>query len=173
MIPCPSYPGYMVDEFGNVRSHRRRKAPFILRQTTVTKGYKMVSVTIGRQHRALGVHQLVADAFYGPRPFREAQVRHLEGDPANNKPKNLAWGTATENAADRKLHGRYAFGSRHPNAKLSEIQARGIYKKRTLGESVRSLALRYGVSTSCVESIIYGKLWKGVIDFKKLPKETT
>lgn len=56
------------------------------------------------------VHHLVLLAFVGPKPEsangKRAVCRHLDGDPTNNAPFNLAWGTDKENAADRRAHGR-------------------------------------------------------------------
>jgi hypothetical protein len=31
-------------------------------------------------------------------------IRHLDGNPKNNRLENLAWGTYKENAQDRELH---------------------------------------------------------------------
>lgn len=43
------------------------------------------------------VHQLVCEAFHGPKPFPEAVVLHLDEDGLNNRPDNLRWGTQKEN----------------------------------------------------------------------------
>jgi hypothetical protein len=43
------------------------------------------------------VHQLVCDAFNGPKPFPEAVVMHDDEDSSNNVPSNLKWGTQKEN----------------------------------------------------------------------------
>lgn len=43
------------------------------------------------------VHQLVCEAFHGPRPFPEAVVIHLNEDAHDNRPENLKWGTQKEN----------------------------------------------------------------------------
>lgn len=45
----------------------------------------------------LKVHQLVCEAFHGPRPFEGAVVMHKDEDALNNRPENLAWGTMKEN----------------------------------------------------------------------------
>lgn len=41
---------------------------------------------------------------HGLAPVENAETRHLDGDKVNNKPENLAWGTAKENALDRERH---------------------------------------------------------------------
>ena len=140
----------------------------VLKGTPTPRGYINVGIRVGSSSRPIGVHVLVADAFLGPKPFTTAQVRHLDGDTANNCASNLAWGTATENAADRLRHGRYARGAKHPGAKLTEEQVRSLLVRRADGEKVRDLAAAYSVSVSTIEAIIYGKQWKH-ITFKRLP----
>jgi hypothetical protein len=50
------------------------------------------------------VHVLVCTAWHGTRP--EGLVcRHLDGNPTNSVPSNLAWGTVSENAFDSVRHG--------------------------------------------------------------------
>lgn len=43
------------------------------------------------------VHQLVCEAFHGPKPFEQAVVIHLDENALNNRPENLKWGTQREN----------------------------------------------------------------------------
>jgi len=43
------------------------------------------------------VHQLVAEAFYGPPPFPGAVVMHIDENAVNNRASNLKWGTQKEN----------------------------------------------------------------------------
>lgn len=43
------------------------------------------------------VHQLVCEAFNGPRPFDKAVVIHLNENAHDNKAENLKWGTQKEN----------------------------------------------------------------------------
>ncbi|MFV1484510.1 MULTISPECIES: HNH endonuclease signature motif containing protein [unclassified Phaeobacter] len=43
------------------------------------------------------VHRLVCEAFHGPSPSEKSVVMHLDENPANNRPDNLAWGTQKEN----------------------------------------------------------------------------
>ena len=47
--------------------------------------------------RTFKIHQLVCEAFHGPKPFPNAIVLHLDENPANNKPQNIRWGTRKEN----------------------------------------------------------------------------
>jgi hypothetical protein len=43
------------------------------------------------------IARLVAEAFYGPPPFTDAVVMHLDENAANNRASNLKWGTQKEN----------------------------------------------------------------------------
>lgn len=71
------------------------------------------------RQRPRKVHQLVCEAFHGPKPFPEAVVIHLDEDALNNRPENLRWGTQKENLNMPKykeyLKGRA--GLNHPRVK--------------------------------------------------------
>jgi HNH endonuclease len=43
------------------------------------------------------VHQLIAEAFHGPPPFRDAVAMHVNENAANNRASNIRWGTQKEN----------------------------------------------------------------------------
>lgn len=43
------------------------------------------------------VHQLIAEAFLGEKPFPDAVVMHLDDNPLNNRVDNLKWGSQKEN----------------------------------------------------------------------------
>lgn len=181
--PCSSFPGYSATDDCRVISHRRRGKGkqsgsislidsdfrFELKQSSSPKGYLNVSISFGSgKARPIGVHQLVADAFHGPCPAG-LQVRHLNGNPKDNRPENLKYGTAKENAEDRMRHGTYLGGSNHPGAKLTGGQAAQIRHRRRCGEKVKDLAADFRVSTSTIESIIYGKSYKPAgIEFKRV-----
>jgi hypothetical protein len=57
----------------------------------------------GKQHNVY-VHQLVARAFV---PGSGDLVRHLNGDGADNRAENLAWGDKASNMRDTLRHGRH------------------------------------------------------------------
>ena len=110
-LPIPGLPGYAVDAAGVVWS-----GDTDLTQVADRQGYLLVRVVVnGRRHRKR-VHQLVATVFHGPKPSSDHEVRHLNGDPSDNRAGNLAWGTRKENAADRDAHGRTSCGPEHGEA---------------------------------------------------------
>lgn len=91
------------------------------------------------------VHTAVCVAFHGPRPDGQL-VRHLDGDPLNNRSDNLAWRTYTDNEADKKLHDRHLVGERHHMAKLTEADVREIRSCPEFRGVGTRLAAVYGVN---------------------------
>ncbi|MEX0313769.1 MAG: HNH endonuclease [Allomuricauda sp.] len=175
---CPSFPGYSVNDKGDVFSHRTRKpipgqrggSKAIIDKTVckklsknkTKKGYLVVSAKkAGNKPRNFGVHQLVADAFLGPKPNLH-EIRHLDGNPSNNSPENLSYGTAKQNAQDRKRHGNYFSGEDHHNAKLTNKDAIRIRTLRKKGLKVKRLANQFHVSVATIESIIYNKSYSQI-----------
>src|SRR5690348_870301 len=106
-LPIPGFGGYEVSDFGRVRSWRPCRGeplPRVRRlHTAKAGGY----ATLGMQHDGHEtteyVHHLVLLAFVGPRPQGQ-EIRHLDGDPGNNRLSNLAYGSTSENAYDRVAH---------------------------------------------------------------------
>lgn len=97
-------PAYLVSPHGEVWSRFTRR---LLTRTTRKDGY--VTAQIGKQ--AVKVHQLVAEAYLGPKP-KGTEVRHFDGDPSNNHRSNLLYGTHVENMDDMMRHGRHAWKRR-------------------------------------------------------------
>lgn len=91
---------YEVSSHGRVRSYCRPGPPRLRKLPPDAYGYPLVM--IGGKN--LKVHRLVARAFIGECP-PGYQVRHLDGNPANAHLSNLAYGTASENALDKRRHG--------------------------------------------------------------------
>jgi len=104
------------------------------------------------------LHHVILETFAGPCP-PEMQARHLDDDPSNNNLDNLAWGTPKQNAADRDRNGKTARGERNGYSKLTEQQVRKIRKLILLGQTCRSIAIRFGVSLSKISSIGTGRSW--------------
>lgn len=151
----PGYEGrYQVSNLGRVRSLDRR-VPCCCGATRLMRGRVLkpasskrdphLSVVLG--HGAAGslVHKLVALAFLGACPVGQ-EVRHLDGNPQNNRADNLAYGTRTENILD-VYHVGKAWRT------LTAEQALEIRRRLLAGERGADLAKEYGVSQSCVSAI--------------------
>lgn len=100
--PIPGYGGrWEASTEGQVRSiPRRRTKGGVLKQYVNKRGY--LALTLGRETHE--VHRLIALTFVGPRPEGQ-EVRHVNGDPLNCRSSNLAYGTRSENALDKRAHG--------------------------------------------------------------------
>jgi hypothetical protein len=120
----------------------------------------MVTLHLGQKtstvHRS--VHQLVLEAFGGPRP-EGLQVRHKDGDRRNNALENLAWGTGKENAVDRVRHRTDPQGERNPFAKLTEEQVRQIRARALAGEVSHRIAMDFPCTARNVRAIKVGRSW--------------
>lgn len=69
-------------------------------------GYLYVTLYVDGKAKKEKVHRLVNSSFH--RPGLPGEVtRHLDGDPKNNSPSNLAWGSRSENEQDKIRHGRH------------------------------------------------------------------
>lgn len=106
---------YRVDEEGRVYSRLIWRDIRTEHQITpiCVKGYPCVRLHVASKTRLYPVHKLMALTFLAPKPSPKHIVRHLDGNPQNNRIENLAWGTHTENFADRAAHGRTSHGVRH------------------------------------------------------------
>ena len=151
----PDTIGYEVSDLGRLRRGDR-----ILAGCVYSTGYRMASLHFadgGIVRKAY--HALVCEAFIGPRPDGH-EVRHLNGDPLDNRLANLAYGTRAENMADQYRHGTRIAGDAHPRAKLSHEAARIIRERHGGGASIRGLAREYGVNKRAIQNLLRGKTWK-------------
>lgn len=115
--PVPGYEGmYEVSNQGRVRSIDR----VIVRNNGVSQmvrnrilrpelnrwGYERVHIYRKGRGEGFFVHRLVLLAFAGPCP-EGMEVRHLNGNPADNRLPNLQYGTSYENKLDTLRHGKH------------------------------------------------------------------
>lgn len=172
ILECPSFPGYAASENGDVYTFRKRPGvkggirtdPSQKRKIQPFHHNRYLCVGISKHgcktHSTVAVHRLVTDAFIGPKP-QDAETRHLDGNPLNNAPSNLAYGTHGENVDDRRRHGRDPVGIRNPRAKLTEADVRSIRSAYTGKRGQQSrLAEQYGVTARMIGYILRGENWK-------------
>lgn len=107
----PGYPGYEASTEGRIRSLLREPGGRVLVARTDKGGYQIVGVRTRDGQKNRTVHSLVLLAFVGLRP-EGMESRHLNGDPADNRPANLVYGTKSENARDKFHHGTDHYASR-------------------------------------------------------------
>jgi len=116
------------------------------------------------------VHRIVATAFI-PNPDNLPEVDHIDGDRTNNAVTNLRWVSRKQNAqyaADRgvfKFHRKSAFSqSKEDLDKLADA-----YARLKSGETVTSIATKYGVYPSTITNFFNGKLYKFFYEKTGLP----
>ena len=118
-LPVKGYEGlYEVSDFGRVRSLDRVRLggkPLpgkVLKPGKVNVlGHLKVNLMAQGVLRSVLVHHLVLEAFVAAR-LPGAESRHLDGDPSNNTPGNLSWGTSSANNYDQVWHGTHPESSR-------------------------------------------------------------
>jgi hypothetical protein len=90
------------------------------------------------------------------------ECRHLNGNPSDNRPENLAWRTRLENMADQGRHGTRPQGRRHGMAKLTEDRVSVARALRRDGWTVQRIADLFGVSNPTMTVALNGRTWKHV-----------
>lgn len=149
---------YEVSSLGRVRS-LDRTVPYSggtprrvkgreIRCEPNANGYPRVSLS-GRKFKL--IHVLVAEAFLGPKP-ELCEVRHLNGNRADPRLSNLAYGTQSENA-----HDCYDYGGRSGRGKLFREEILEIRRRLSEGETQTSLAKAYNVTRQTIGNIKSGK----------------
>lgn len=173
-LPVVGYEGhYEVSSIGRVRSVARslprrnrwgtvtwRTYPAQIKTQNEDRGrYSYGRMRVGLNLAGVGksrlVHQLVAEAFIGPR-LPGMEVAHNDGNPKNNRVENLRYSTPLDNSRDKREHGTHLVGERAPSAKLTNAQAEDI---RALKGKLRlwQVADQYGISQAQVSRIQNGK----------------
>ena len=99
---------YEVSDQARVRNLANGR---ILTGRTMVNGYRAVTIGGRAEKTQCYIHQLVAEAFIGPRPPGQ-EVRHLDGRRDNSVRVNLAYGTISQNAYDAVGHGTHFNGSK-------------------------------------------------------------
>lgn len=161
----PGWPGYLAGSDGHIYSTKvwRGSAFRRLAEGHNQDGYQTVQLSKGPggggRTQTTPVHKIIAAAFGLPRPSGSHDLRHLDGNKANNRPDNLAWGTQKQNAEDRSRHGRTARGERNAGAKLSEAQVREIKTRLARGERQAALRKAFGVPPATMSAIACGRIW--------------
>jgi len=166
-LPVVGFVAYEVSDLGHVRrcvaSHTSKKGRR-LKGSPHAFGYTRFTLHHEKKQTTRLLHVMMAEAFIGPKPFPEAQVRHLDGDPGHNRLLNLEWGTPADNGADKTKHLSVA-GCKNPASKLSEDDVkkiRGRYTPKSHTDGARALSKEYGVHHQTVSRIVRGERWTHV-----------
>lgn len=166
----PNFEDYEVSSFGNVRSYRPRcgKGPSLstprpVKPTLIkNKPYYQLTLCDGvGGYKQVRLHMLILEVFIGPRPTKEHECCHNDGNPNNNFLENLRWGTKKENMLDQYKHGTRILGEKSPNAVLTEEQV--MILKNALPDWKHGMgtkfAKQFGVGTSTISRVKKGISW--------------
>jgi len=164
-IPVSPNSDYMAGSDGEVYSRTRYKGfgrkeyvnwyPLKGHKDRGKGGYRSISLCHNNKKITRSIHRLICMAFHGMPPLKNSQTRHLDGNPDNNRPENLAWGTQAENWLDRTAHGKGTRGEKHPMAKLTDEEAKHLKWAIQKGLCSQHHAARMlGISQAGVSHII-------------------
>ena len=108
-----------------------------------------LSVVLGKGQAGSLVHQLVMLTFVGP-PGENEEIRHLNGDPRDNRLCNLQYGTRTDNILDVYRIGRAW-------RKLTAKDVKEIRAMLNRGDLGSDIAKQFGVSQTTISRIKLGR----------------
>lgn len=165
--PIDWAPGYYVCADGFVVSLHLFKREIrvkwrVLKTMRHSGGYPQVNLRVAQKSNIRRVHNLVADAFLGPKPFPKAEVRHLDGNPENNHVQNLAYGSHAENTQDMRIHGTMAIGIKNGHAVLTERDVVCIRKLSDYGIPASILSKTYGLEVGSISDIVLKRTWRHI-----------
>ncbi|WP_333638560.1 NUMOD4 domain-containing protein [Tissierella praeacuta] len=151
----PGYEGaYQASSLGRIRSldryvncahNAKRKVKGRVLKPGRYSDSGHVSVVLGKGTNGKPVHQLIMLTFKGERP-EGLDIRHLDGNPLNNRIENLTYGTRTENILDV-----YHNGGRW--RKLTKQQVKNIRVLIARGIRIKDIAEIYNVSDHTIYNI--------------------
>lgn len=132
----------------------------MLKQCAGREGRLHIGKRFGRRSGSVSSHKLIAEAWHGLRPTSAHEVAHGNGNPADNRPRNLRWATHLENEADKALHGTLVRGERVGGARLSADDVRTIRSDYASGRfNQAQLAAQFGVKRGTIGDIVRGDRW--------------
>lgn len=159
---------YSVSNFGNVISHSRlvkcgratRITPEKILSTFIKKitGYPTVCI----YKKQISVHVLVAIAFIGKKPFKNAQVNHIDSNRKNNHASNLEWVTPSQNikhsfdTTNRVNFFKNKFSNEHPTSK--KIVGTNLLTGEKIFFDCGMDADRYGFRSCSISRACNGKI---------------
>lgn len=164
MAPIPGITGYMAGSDGHIWSFTNWRGRGIskLAESISRDGYPVVCTRVSGRGLRRQVHRLICTAFHGAKKNRQHQVRHLNGIKTDNRPCNLAWGTAKENAEDRDRHETTARGESNGFSKLTSADVLAARRFHEKGMPMSIMASFLGVSTDGLSLAVHKKSWRHV-----------
>jgi len=154
---------YSISNHGRVKRTvphgPNKKSGGFMCQVIGKRGYPVVQLWSNKSRAIRTVHQLVAEAFIGPRVVG-MEVDHVDGNKLNNHLSNLEYVTKRENLLRKIPQGLQQYGERVGTSKLRTHQIEEILNLQARGMSYSKIGEVYGVGVTQVWRIVHGKAWK-------------
>ncbi len=148
--------GYQITEDGLILSPAGKQRP-----GQMHRGYYVLSFFYGpeRRVRNISVSKLAGYQWFGEAALQPGiEVRHLDGNSANNARMNLAIGNHSANMLDiapaiRRARARVAAAAQK---RLTDAQAETLREDRKKGATYKELCAKYNIAKSTVSYIVRG-----------------
>jgi hypothetical protein len=164
----PGNPKYCVGDNGSIYSVRSKKWKQ-LKQFVNKDGYFSVhfisdveSVGNFKFQSVMLTHRLILLAFKGE-PGPDQMACHANGIKADNRPENLRWGTAQDNADDMVKHQATLKQRPSRNGKLNEEMVREIRDLKERNVPTAAIADRFKISRGLAYKVVSGQVWNDVV----------
>ena len=171
-LPIPGWQGfYEASDLGRIRSVPRKWCKGQIRKAALMpRGYLVVALCRPGYQKQCYVHQLILLTFLHACP-EGMEVRHWDGNPANNRLCNLVYGTHADNMEDKIRHGTVPAGAAHSCAVLTDAEVAAMRAAWSTGERVADLAERFQVSHATACRIVKGNAYRDS-ERPERPRET-
>lgn len=162
-IICAYERGYRVLPDGSVTGIRTKKLSSLAR----LNGYPCFGICVAWMSRSVNiyVHRLCAYQKFGDAIFSpDIQVRHLNGNRADNRFDNIAIGTMSDNCMDKPAHirKRAALIAGRANSPLDEQDVITIRNRLADGAIYSEIMREYGIAKSTVSYIKNRITWRDI-----------
>jgi hypothetical protein len=168
-LPVVGWEGlYAVSDLGHVRSFHggkgKGKRGGLLRLGVAGRTNRHLRVVLHKDRKRTTrlVHQLVMEAFVGPRPDGQ-EVCHGPGGALDNRLVNLSYGTRAKNCGPDKVRdGTLIYGEGITGSRLTEQIVIECRRRYAAGETMTVLAAEFGVTVSTMGEAVTGSTWAWV-----------
>ena len=156
-VPVGGFFGYFVSSNGKVCSSRKGGALKLMTFEIDKDGYSRVGLRNddGKTVHCL-VHRLVALNFI-PCSDTSLTVAHNDGSKNNNCVSNLRWASIRENHEDKKKHGTWQSGERHPMCKYSDMDVTSVKDLLKMSNRLSVISKTTGLPVSFIFDVKRGR----------------
>lgn len=151
-------PGYCIGSDSSfwsqmlLKASHKRKWKKLKLKICRTTGYLVANVQIDKKGRKFRMHNLMLEAFVGPRPSGHLGL-HRDGNRLNCSLENLYWGTFSDNIRDSIRHGTHFTPFRTgPNIESHLVE--NIRERHQFGCSLRKIARDTNVGIGIVTAVV-------------------